>query len=340
MSLPHDSYDIASPLLEIDLPDLLENDEYDSPWKEAIDNYFPEFIEFYFPDAYAQIDWTLEPIFLDQELRAVVRDAELGKRFVDKLVQIKLLSGETKWVYVHIEVQGTQQAEFAERMFVYNYRLYDKYRQPIASLAVLADEHKNWKPTSFGYELLGCEHTLKFPVAKLADYHDQLETLKTSNNSFAIVTATHILTQQTRKNPAKRYEVKFALIKSLYQRNWDKQRVINLFAVIDWMMRLPKALEQELWSDIETLEEIDKMRYVTSVERIGMEKGLTKGMELGIQTAEQKTLQRLIQRRFKTLPDWATERITQASSPQLEQWLDNILDAPSIEAIFIETDSN
>ncbi len=114
----------------------------------------------------------------------------------------------------------------------------------------------------------------------------------------------------------------------------------QLFVVIDWMMRLPKALEQELWSDIETLEEIDKMRYVTSVERIGMEKGLTKGMELGIQTAEQKTLQRQIQRRFKTLPDWAAERITQASSPQLEQWLDNILDAPSIEAIFTETDSN
>jgi hypothetical protein len=33
--------------------------------------------------------------------------------------------------------------EFAERMFVYNYRLYDRYRRPIASMAVLADEHKH-----------------------------------------------------------------------------------------------------------------------------------------------------------------------------------------------------
>jgi len=52
----------------------------------VIDNYFPEFIEFYFPEAYTQIDWSEKPIFLDQELRSVVRDAELGKRFVDKLV--------------------------------------------------------------------------------------------------------------------------------------------------------------------------------------------------------------------------------------------------------------
>ena len=319
--------------------DLPEHDEYDSPWKEAVDNYFPEFMAFYFPDAYSQIDWTEEPIFWDQELRAVVRDAELGKRFVDKLVQIKLLTGENKWIYVHIEVQGALQAEFAERMFVYNYRLYDKYRQPIASLAVLADEQKNWKPTAFGYELLGCKHILEFPVAKLTDYHDQLETLKTANNSFAIVTATHILTQQTRKDPQKRYEVKFALIKSLYQRNWDKQRVINLFAVIDWMMRLPKELEKDLCSEIQILEEQDKMRYVTSVERNYIEKGMIKGMELGIQTAEQNTLQRLIQRRFKALPEWAVERITQASSVQLEQWLDNILDATSIEAIFTDTDA-
>ena len=50
--------------------DLPEHDEYDPPWKEAVDNYFPKFIAFYFPDAYVLIDWTEEPIFLDQELRA------------------------------------------------------------------------------------------------------------------------------------------------------------------------------------------------------------------------------------------------------------------------------
>ena len=41
----------------------------------------PEFIEFYFPDASQQIDWARGCQFLDQELRAVVQDAELGKRF-------------------------------------------------------------------------------------------------------------------------------------------------------------------------------------------------------------------------------------------------------------------
>ena len=109
------------------------NDQYDSPWKRAVENYFEEFMEFYFPLAHAEIDWSKEHVFLDQELQAVVQDAELGKRFVDKLVRVNVLNGDEKWIYIHVEVQGTKQAEFAKRMFVYNYRIFDRYDRPIAS---------------------------------------------------------------------------------------------------------------------------------------------------------------------------------------------------------------
>ena len=74
------------------------NDQYDSPWKRAVENYFNEFIEFYFPLVHAEIDWAKEYVFLDQELRAVVQDAELGKRFVDKLVRVNVLNGDEKWI--------------------------------------------------------------------------------------------------------------------------------------------------------------------------------------------------------------------------------------------------
>jgi len=35
-------------------------DDYDSPWKEILENYYPEFIEFFFPKAYKDIDWVME----------------------------------------------------------------------------------------------------------------------------------------------------------------------------------------------------------------------------------------------------------------------------------------
>ena len=72
--------------------------EYDTPWKDALESYFEEFISFFFPEAHGDIDWRRGYEFLDKELQQVVRDAELGKRLVDKLVKIYRTCGEETWV--------------------------------------------------------------------------------------------------------------------------------------------------------------------------------------------------------------------------------------------------
>ncbi|PXX73994.1 DUF4351 domain-containing protein [Rivihabitans pingtungensis] len=313
-------------------------DDYDSPWKEAVESYFPEFIEFYFPDAHRQIDWARGYQFLDQELRAVVQDAELGKRFVDKLAKVALRDGSERWVYVHLEVQGSAQAEFAERMFVYNYRLYDRYRQPVASLAVLADATLHWRPNHFGFAVLGCEHELRFPAVKLLDYATHQDQLYSNPNPFALVTLAHLLTQATRQDMNARFAAKWKLVQLLYQRGWDKQQVIDLFSVLDWMMRLPEQLKRSLWHNIEVLEEQEKMRYVTSVEQIGIEKGLLQGLMQGRlegeQSGEAKALRRLLQKRFGPLSDDVLTRLQAASIDELELWLDRALDADSLAGVF------
>ncbi len=53
-------------------------DNYDSPWKEAIEHYFPEFMAFYFPEAYTAIDWSKKYTFLDNELRSLLPEAEVS----------------------------------------------------------------------------------------------------------------------------------------------------------------------------------------------------------------------------------------------------------------------
>ena len=57
------------------------------------------------------------------------------------------------------------------------------------------------KPERYGYELFGCRHYLEFPAVKLLDYEDQLESLLAELNPFALVTAAHLLTRQTRHDP-------------------------------------------------------------------------------------------------------------------------------------------
>lgn len=200
----------------------------------------------------------------------MVRDAELGKRFANALIQVTLTGGEQRWIYIHIEVQGRRDTDFAQRMFTYNYRLFDRYAHPIASLAVLADEDQAWRPDHYGFEVLGCHHTLEFPVVKLIDYADRAESLATNPNPFALVTAAHLRARQTKNDPSACYRVKLDLVRRLYRQGWNRQRILDLFAVIDWMMQLPDVLEQQLWQAIEIIEGETEMPYVTSIERLAI----------------------------------------------------------------------
>ena len=257
-----------------------------------------------------------------------------------RLAKVALRDGSERWVYVHLEVQGSAQAEFAERMFVYNYRLYDRYRQPVASLAVLADTTANWRPNHFGFAVLGCEHELRFPAVKLLDYAAQQDLLYSNPNPFALVTLAHLLTQATRQDMNARFAAKWKLVQLLYQRGWGKQQVIDLFSVLDWMMRLPEQLKRSLWHNIEVLEEQEKMRYVTSVEQIGIEKGLLlgrlEGEQSGIAKGEAYALRRLLQKRFGPLSDDVLARLQAASIDELELWLDRALDADSLAGVFAQ----
>ncbi len=324
-------------------------DDYDSPWKEAIENYFADFMHFYFPAAHARIDWSQPYVFLDQELRAVVHDAELGTRLVDKLVRVSSVDGMAEWLYVHIEIQGNSQQEFAERMFVYHYRLYDRYRKPIASLAVLADDQPGWRPESFSYETCGCHVQLRFPVAKLMDWAGSEDRLEDSGNPFAMVTLAHLATRSTCKDMRARYAAKSRLLQAMYRRGLHKQQVLDLFKVIDWLMRLPKDLDVQLRQDLNTIEKESGMVYISSIERLAIEEGMAKGMRQGEQKGLEQGLQkgmqqgrlegkaqllaRLLSQRFGELPGWAGKQIQQASEAELDMWSEALLSSESIDAL-------
>jgi hypothetical protein len=61
----------------------------------------------------------------------------------------------------------------------------------------------------------------------------------------------------------------------------------------DWLMRLPEELEQQLWRALQAEEETRKMRYVSSVQRIGRQEGLREGLD-----SERHLLLRQVRRRF------------------------------------------
>ena len=268
--------------------------DYDGTWKEALETYFPAFIHFFLPHVHAEIDWTRDYTFLDQELRQAVHKARLGKRRVDKLVRLWRTDGVETWVLVHVEIQSQRDAKFAERMYIYNYRIFDRFGRQPYSFAVLGDQSVRWRPDRFGEDVWGCFAGIRFPVVTLSDYRPQWATLEASTNPFAIVVMAHLKTQDTQGDPEDRLQWKWVFTRRLYELGFGRDDVIHLFRFIDGLMLLPEHLDELYWEQVDRYEERKKMPYITSVERIGhkrgKQEGLEQGIEQGIEQGERKGL--------------------------------------------------
>jgi hypothetical protein len=257
--------------------------DYDSPWKEALDGYLPSFIALCFPVMDTEIDWSRGHEALDKELQQIAPDAEEGRKYVDKLVQVWRRTGEAEWVLIHIEVQGQEETAFAQRMFVYNSRLVERYNKTVVSLAVLADENPNWQPAVFRRELWGCSTEFRFPIVKLLGYAARAAELEASDNPFAWFILAHVKALETKRDDELRYRWKLRLIRNLFERGLTANEIRKLFRLIDWVITLPETLVQQFRNDVSLIQEEKHMPYVTSIERLAKEEGREIGLKRGIQ---------------------------------------------------------
>ena len=279
----------------------IQIDEYDSPWKEAIDTYFEEFMAFFFPEAQVDIDWSRGYEILDTELKQVVRDANLGKRLADKLIKVWLHNGKQAVVLVHIEIQGEYESGFAQRMWIYHYRICDRYldeNTEVVSLAILGDDNNWWRPKKHKYSRWGCKMNFQFPVVKLLDYRDNWSALTASRNPFAIMVMAHLKTKETRNNASERFTSKLSIIRGLYDGGYSKEEILQLFRLVDWMMTLPKELTERFDNELSSIEEEKKMPYITSIERLGIERGI----ELESVRSKRESIIEVLEIRFADVP--------------------------------------
>jgi hypothetical protein len=268
--------------------------ELDNPWKEIIEGYFEQFMIFFFPKIHQQIDWTRGYEFLDKELQKVVREAKMKRRLVDKLAKVSLKNGQETILYIHIEVQGQYEKDFDQRMFIYHYRLFDRYGPRVISLAILGDNSDKWRPKNYAYNLMGCALSFRFPIVKLIDYRKKRKTLEKSKNPFAIVVRIHLKGLDTLRASKKRFQEKVELFKALHEANYSEKEINDLFRFMDWMLALPKGLDQQFNEFYHQYEEEKKMPYVTSVERYGIQLGV-------LQNAREYVVEAL-KVRFKRVP--------------------------------------
>jgi len=118
----------------------------DTLWKGIIEDLFDDFLMYFYPDwTEKYIDLDRKPQFLDKELAKIYPEG-VKKKYADKLAKVFTKTGKEHWILIHIEVQGYEDENFAERMFTYFYRIRDRYQKDVTALAILTDSNPNYQP--------------------------------------------------------------------------------------------------------------------------------------------------------------------------------------------------
>ncbi|NJK63932.1 MAG: hypothetical protein HC921_15720 [Synechococcaceae cyanobacterium SM2_3_1] len=299
--------------------------DLDAAWKETLDLYFEPFLAFLFPEAHAAINWDRSLEFLDKEFQDLIPEAEVGRRYADKLVKAWLSNGEEAFILIHVEVQSQEDSGFAQRMFVYHYRIFDFYQKRVMSLAVLGDENPNWRPDRYTYTLAGCELSLRFPIMKLVDFEDRWSELEASDNPMAVVIMAHLRSRTTKSDAQARKQWKWILTRRLYERGYSREDVIRLFRVIDRLMTLPAVLKRQFREELDQYEKEGQMPLISSVEELAREEGIQIGEQRGIQIGKQEGIQEVainMLRQGMSIDEVAS--LTKLFTDQVEQLLAQI----------------
>lgn len=246
-----------------------------------IEQFRPDLFAVLFPAIFVAIDWTQGYRFLDKELQRVVRAVDRGRRVVDNLVAVKQLGGDTAWVLAHIEVQSSEEAEFAARMFEDHIRLRGRYRRPIVSLAILADERATWRPTQYRDGHWGYRIQFRLPGGEARRLSRALGSAgggpkPIRHDGDGPPDGAGDPEQSTGASASK-----VGADRRLYERGFQRRPVVDLLRFVDWVMALPPDLDAEYWETLEQYEEEQRTPYTMGIERRAIERGLQQGIAEG-----------------------------------------------------------
>ncbi|GAA5236553.1 hypothetical protein FOZ76_13885 [Verticiella sediminum] len=325
-----------------------EPSDLDGHWKDALEHYVEPCLRLFWPALHAHMDWTARPVFRDKELQRLAGASRRGRRYVDKLVELRLRTGVKALLLIHIEVQARLDAAFLSRMYTYHYRLRDRHpEQDIVHLGILTRSRAG--PSRLAYRLapLGGGFgylEFVFPVVHLAGWRTRREALRdlARDNPFAVMVLVELDASDTlARAPRARLQRKVALMRLLYDYGYGEADVQRLFRFIDGVLALPAPESLAFTEAVARLEGEFDVSYVTSVERVGIEKGLAigrakgreEGREEGRTAGLRQALTELLVRRFGPLPDAAAARVSAASAAELQRALGRVLEADTLEQV-------
>ncbi|MCP1718400.1 hypothetical protein, partial [Kerstersia gyiorum] len=233
-------------------------------------------------------------------------------------------------------------SRFARRMYGYFARLQEVFPdETILQFAIVTRSASQGSVLHYHYAPKGQDFlslSYRVPVVHLLDWAGREEELRRQApaNPFAIIVLAELAAAR-RSTPQARLEDKKQLVRSLYQYGWQARRIRQLFLFIDGILALPASLDEAFWQSLASFEKERNMAYISSVERIGIRKGLEQGLRQGLEQGREDMagmLREQLETRFGRLDAADLDRLQAADSTTLRSWARRLIEARTLDSIW------
>ncbi|ABO49108.1 conserved hypothetical protein [Desulforamulus reducens MI-1] len=292
--------------------------DHDRLFKELLENYFVKFMELFFKEASYFIDFS-HLKFLSQE---VFTDVTVGeKRAIDILVETKL-KDEKQVILVHVESQSYVQKEFAERMFIYFSRLYEKYRCKVLPITVFSYDKMNDEPDTFelGFSFLD---VLKFNFYKLELRKLNWREFIKSNNPVAAA-----LLSKMGYRKEEKVQVKLEFLRMLTRLKLDPARAELIGGFFHSYLKLNQQEEEQFEQEVRRLGK-KEAEIIMQITTPWHEKGRMEGKLEG----QLALVLRQLKKRFGEVPEDIEKLIKSLNTDKLEEVGEALFDINNIDEL-------
>lgn len=254
------------------------------------------------------------------------------ERRLDRLLEVVRRQGEPP-LWLHLEVQAAWEADVGERTFLYWCLAYRDHR-PLRSVVIcLSPGVRQGSPRGEHRVLVHGQEVLRFQFTVIRVWEDlSAATLLASNAPgllplvpFAKGTTPELTERALRRLDGveaeqPRTELQAALVVLAREAFHDDS----------WLARIPKEQLMNTTTFREITEEAERRGRVE-----GLREGRVEGLREGRVEHARETLLRLLRLRFgPALPPATAERVAAASLADVDGWLERIVAAASLEAVF------
>ncbi|PRX67108.1 putative transposase/invertase (TIGR01784 family) [Cohnella sp. SGD-V74] len=194
-------------------------------------------------------------------------------------------------IIIHLEPQSYYQEDFPERMFLYSSKLYEKYRRRILPIAVFSHTRQEKEPNRFGWS---------FPFLKVMNFRYYSLQLRKKGWRRFVRTDNPVaaaLLSSMGYNKKQRVAVKFEFLRMVTRLRLDPARMKLLTVFFETYLQLTTSENEQLLKKIDRTnlkEEVAMMEWMTSWEKMGLEKGLKQGREEGVLKSKEEIAAKML----------------------------------------------